>query len=254
MSIEEATAEEAATAPAVHRPGRPEDLPPGAVLWARWAVLAGLLTTREREEESEVHRTGFWMSPAREDTLRYDDAGSTWWALRAVGDGRYVLYGEDESSGVKWHEPAIDVLAGAPGWLPFERLRDLVASYEIGCVYWYENGAWGRAPYPGSLNDDGLDCGMSRLFTTDEVVQDLDSWLDDEYTDPDAEIDPAVCGKLVTDAVSGGLTEEAVRAFLGSTGRPEQEIPAAVGVLRRAGLLAVPAVPVESADPVESAE
>ncbi|MCX5205185.1 hypothetical protein OG897_27475 [Streptomyces sp. NBC_00237] len=251
MSIEETTegaAEVTTAVPSAHRPGRPEDLPPAPVLWARWGVLAGLLTTREREEESEVHRTGFWMSPGRADSLRYDDAGSTWWALRAVGDGRYVLYGEDESSGVKWHEPAIDVLAGAPAWLPFELLRDLIASYEIGCVYWYENGAWGRAPYPGSLQDDGLDCGMSRLFTTGEVVQDLASWLDDEFTDPDAEIDPAVCAKLVSDAVSGALTEEAVGTFLSGIGRPEQETPSVVGVLRRAGLLAEP---VPSAEPAE---
>ncbi|MFJ2744955.1 hypothetical protein ACIO3O_35460 [Streptomyces sp. NPDC087440] len=224
--------------PSAHRPGLPGDLPAAPVLWARWGVLAGLLSTREREAEPEVHRTGFWLASGRDDTLRYDDAGSTWWALRRSGDGRYVLYGEDESSAVKWHEPAIDVLAGAPDWLPLELLRDLIESYEIGCVYWYEDGAWARAPYPGDLDDDGLDCGMGRLFTRGGVVRELEPWLDDESIDPDAEVDPEAGARLLAHAESGALEEEAVRAFLAGAGLAEEEVPHAVGALRRAGLLA----------------
>src|SRR5690606_20923215 len=91
------------------------------------------------------------------------------------GDGRFVLYGEDESSGVKWHDPPIDVLAGAPDWLPHDELNDRLAGMELGCVYWFEDGAWARASYPAGLTDDGLDCGMSRFVDRDDVLWELNS-------------------------------------------------------------------------------
>ncbi|WP_280703003.1 hypothetical protein [Kitasatospora sp. GP82] len=61
-----------------------------------------------------------------------------------------------------------------PDWLPHQKLRDLLEGYELGCVYWYENGAWSRAPYPEDLDDDGLDCGMSRFADKEEVLGMLD--------------------------------------------------------------------------------
>ncbi|MFF0742829.1 hypothetical protein ACFYVL_20760 [Streptomyces sp. NPDC004111] len=231
------TSSGSATPPVIHRPGRPTDLLPAELLWARWAVLAALLTTAEREDTSDVHRTGFWVaSGGGVDRLRFDDGGSSWWALRRAGEGRFVLYGEDESSQVKWHDGPIDVLAGAPDWLPLELLRDLISSYEIGCVYWYENGTWSRAPYPDDLGDDGLDCGMKRFTTFDRVGRELEPWLDDDTTDPDAEIDPVHLARLLGDAEAGTLTEDAVRDFVAGLGRPSDEIRLAVDAARRAGI------------------
>lgn len=37
------------------------------------------------------------------------------------GAGRYVLFGEDESSDCTWHEPPADMLAGAPAWRQRDR-------------------------------------------------------------------------------------------------------------------------------------
>ncbi|MFF4852217.1 hypothetical protein [Streptomyces sp. NPDC001194] len=150
----------------IHRPGRPGDLPAAELLWARWALVAVLEATTGAESRG-VHRTGHWIDGS---ALRLDDCGSTWWALRRMGGGRFVLYGEDESSGVKWHRPTIDMLAQGPDWLPYERLRDLLEGWELGCVYWYENGVWARAPYPDDLRDDGLDCGLSRFADRREVL------------------------------------------------------------------------------------
>ncbi|WP_405754588.1 hypothetical protein [Streptomyces sp. NBC_00073] len=150
----------------IHRPGRPQDLPAAELLWARWALVAVFEATTAAEGRG-VHRTGHWIDAG---ALRLDDAGCTWWALARMGRGRFVLYGEDESSGVKWHEPRVDVLAQGPDWLPYETLRELVGSWELGCVYWYENGAWARAPYPEDLSDDGLDCGMHRFAEREEVL------------------------------------------------------------------------------------
>ncbi|MFI9155880.1 hypothetical protein [Streptomyces sp. NPDC053367] len=154
----------------IHRPGLPEDLPPGEVLWARWALLAAVEATAEAEARRSGHRTGRWIDEAG---LHWDDAGCTWWIMSRMGAGRFVLYGEDESSGVKWHEPPVDVLAGGPDWLPYEELRDRLTGAELGCVYWYENGTWGRAPYPDDLDDDGLDCGMSDFVDRDQVLREL---------------------------------------------------------------------------------
>ncbi|MEV6954154.1 hypothetical protein [Streptomyces sp. NPDC051183] len=152
---------------AIERPGRPEDLPAAELLWARWA-LAAVLEATEEAETLGIHRTGTWIDG---QGLRLDDCGCTWWTLAPMGQGRYVLYGEDESSGVKWHEPAIDMLAQGPDWLPYERLRGLLEGWELGCVYWYEEGTWARAPYPDGLKDDGLDCGMSRFVVPEEALR-----------------------------------------------------------------------------------
>ncbi|MGW6646854.1 hypothetical protein [Streptomyces iakyrus] len=151
----------------INRPGLPGDLPSPDVLWARWALIAVLEATAADEGKAH-HRTGTWV----DDTgLRLDDAGCTWWGFAPRGAGRYVLFGEDESSGCKWHQPPVDMLAGAPAWLPHEELEDHRSGNELGCVYWYENGAWARAPYPGTLHDDGLDCGMSRFTDRDDVLR-----------------------------------------------------------------------------------
>ncbi|MFD0266384.1 hypothetical protein ACFVGY_07295 [Streptomyces sp. NPDC127106] len=154
----------------MHRPGRPGDLPPAEILWARWA-LAAVLRARTEDEDRGVRRIGTWIDGSG---LHLDDCGCTWWALKALGSGRYVLYGEDESSEVKWHEPPVDMLAGGPDWLPRETLRDLLDGWQLGCVYWYENGAWARAPYPETLEDDGLDCGISRFAVREEFLRELE--------------------------------------------------------------------------------
>ncbi|MGE7387969.1 hypothetical protein ACQKM2_21090 [Streptomyces sp. NPDC004126] len=143
----------------INRPGLPGDLPAAEELWARWALVAVLEADTEAEGHG-VHRSGHWID---EEGLHLDDGGCTWWTFAPVGGGRHVLYGEDESSAVKWHEPAVDMLAQGPDWLPYETLRDLVGSWELGCVYWSADGTWARAPYPEDLDDDGLDCGMSRF-------------------------------------------------------------------------------------------
>ncbi|WP_405861635.1 hypothetical protein OG361_39885 [Streptomyces sp. NBC_00090] len=168
----------------IHRPGLPGDLPPGEVLWARWALLAAVGATTAEESRKSGYRTGRWID---DEGLHYDDCGCTWWTMSRLGEGRFVLYGEDESSGVKWHEPPIDMLAGGPDWLPYEELRDRLEGYELGCVYWYENGAWARASYPDDLGDDGLDCGMSGFVHRDRILGELSEYVDGTADGPSAD-------------------------------------------------------------------
>ncbi|WP_157978905.1 hypothetical protein [Nocardia aurea] len=157
----------------IHRPGVLEDLPAAETLWARWALLAAV-DAHAADESKAGHRTGIWLDA---EGLHLDDCGCTWWTMSRMGDGRFVLYGEDEASGVKFHQPRIDMVAGAPDWLPFEELRDRLEGHELGCVYWYDSGVWARASYPDDLRDDGLDCGMSRFVDRASVLGELRLYL-----------------------------------------------------------------------------
>ncbi|MFJ5221517.1 hypothetical protein [Streptomyces sp. NPDC088400] len=227
----------------IHRPGLPEDLPAPDVLWARWSTIA--IVTAEDDESRGRYPTGCWLDSRV--ALRLDDSGCTWWTLVRYDGGRAVLYGEDESSAVKWHEPPVDMLAGGPDWLPYENLRDLLEGYELGCVYWYESGSWARAPYPDDLDDDGLDCGMGRFADREKAVDELVGYLD-------WAIDHATADALMTHAEQGTLTRQVLDAFLtelaGSEGAEEPEgaaapqgdgrrggaSPAMAEALRRSGL------------------
>jgi hypothetical protein len=139
----------------LHRPGLPEDLPDPRVLWARWGLVAVLSATTD--EEGRANRTGHWFTGG---ALRLDDGGNTRWTLADLGEGRYVLHGDDDAGRVRWHRSPVDVLAGGPDWLPYGTLRPLIGDSMVGCVYWHEDGAWHRAPYPADLSDDGLNGGM----------------------------------------------------------------------------------------------
>ncbi|WP_406862957.1 hypothetical protein ABZO31_21945 [Streptomyces sp. HUAS MG47] len=203
----------------IERPGRPEDLPPAELLWARWALIAALEATSAKE--TDRYPVGVWID---DEGLHLDDCGCTWWTYSRLGEGRYVLYGEDESSGVKWHETPIDMLAGGPDWLPYEELRDRLAGNELGCVYWYENGAWARAPYPDDLDDDGLDCGMSRFVERGETrVMMFDC------------VDPARADELLDAAEAGAVTPELLEG-LGERRRDgdPRDLPAMLRTLARA--------------------
>ncbi|MGW1768113.1 hypothetical protein ACWCQL_29225 [Streptomyces sp. NPDC002073] len=224
---------------AIERPGRPEDLPAAEVLWARWALVAVLEATAEAETRG-VHRGGAWIDGLG---LHLDDRGCTWWTFEQVGEGRYVLYGEDESSAVKWHEPAIDMLAQAPDWLPYERLRELLEGSELGCVYWYENGAWARAPYPDDLDDDGLDCGMSRFAVREEALRDL---IAAERGLPRGRADG-----LLAAAEARGLTAVEIREVLDAASVAHEYVPADREAMLRSLDLATLTAPV-SATPAPS--
>ncbi|MFF5497627.1 hypothetical protein [Streptomyces aquilus] len=206
----------------IQRPGLPENLPDPEVLWARWALVAVVAATTEAERAR--YRTGTWID---DEGLHLDDSGCTWWTFSRLGGGRYVLYGEDESSECKWHEPPVDMLAGGPDWLPHEELRDRLAGNELGCVYWYDNGAWARAPYPEGLRDDGLDCGMSRFVERDEAHRLLDEYVG--YGRPARAL-------LMEHAEARRLTPELLGEHVSSLEGGAPDVPAMTRALRRAGL------------------
>ncbi|MFD5712250.1 hypothetical protein ACFWHW_17970 [Streptomyces pharetrae] len=212
----------------IHRPGLPEDLPPGEELWARWALLAAVEATTKEEERTSGYRTDIWID---EDGLHWDDSGCTWWVMSRTAPGRFVLYGEDESSGAKWHNPPVDMLAGGPDWLPYAELQDRLEGYELGCVYWYEGESWARAPYPDSLADDGLDCGMSRFVDRDQVLGELTDHIDGTVAGPSADT-------LLADAEAHRLQpQQLLRRLRGVTpDHGPRDLPAVARALGLAGL------------------
>ncbi|MFE3188728.1 hypothetical protein ACFXHA_06935 [Nocardia sp. NPDC059240] len=194
----------------------------------------------DREAEGQSDRAGIWLN----DTgLHWDDSGCTWWTLAWLGEGRAVLFGEDESSDIRWYNykfehPVIDMLAGAPDWLPRADLEEI--DDMLGCVYWWDNAAWHRAPYPDDLTDDGLDCGISRFITRAHLVHDMAADLEVPTASfPEA---LALCDRFVHHAEHGTLSAtvltEFVTATVHSTSSPtsESDLHAMLALAHRAGL------------------
>ncbi len=174
----------------MHRPGVPEDLDHPRLLWARAATLAVVSAAMDDRDE-------FTWSPA--GLQCWNGGGSYWWRLRLLEGGRALLCGQD-SDGSYTHSRGrqIDFLAGGPDWLPWEQLRHEAEGNLFGFVYWWQDGAWGRAPYPATMLDDGLEMAVSWAGTGDAAIERI---VDDLVAWTEADVEPV-------DAV------RAVRAFL----------------------------------------
>ncbi|MEU9114063.1 NUDIX domain-containing protein [Streptomyces sp. NPDC048483] len=123
--------------------------PPPEVLWSHGATLAAW----SAGQRLPVHN--YQVDDAG---LHSADVGNGWWSLTWVEGGRAVLYGIDNDySETIAQDPPVDLLADGPAWLPWEWLTALVHGEEsLGFVYWWADGAWGRAPYSDEVPDDGI--------------------------------------------------------------------------------------------------
>jgi hypothetical protein len=132
----------------MQKPGNPEELPDPWDLWVRVATMAALEAAISPDDAA-----GFSV---RANRVTYDDFGGNEFRLALIEADRAVLYGcDNEMSRTRGRKPPLDLLAGAPGWLPREPLADMQQAHELGFVYWYD-GAWERIPYPAEVIDDGL--------------------------------------------------------------------------------------------------
>lgn len=135
------------------------DAPPQ--LWARWVAQAAALATIG-------YRDVYWIDGAG---AHHDDHGGNYARLMLIDGDRAVLFGYDhEYSRTVDHSPPIDLLAGAPEWLPWADLTSAANLDQLGYVYWYDK-AWHRVTYPHDLGDDGL------LATVREVIDDEQALL-----------------------------------------------------------------------------
>ncbi|KAB2369628.1 hypothetical protein [Actinomadura montaniterrae] len=226
----------------MNKPGTPEDLPSPRELLVRAATMAAV-------EAAVPHDAYSAFFTVNDDGVGHQDGGGNDWALEPLEGGRAVLYGCDhEMSWTRFHEPPLDLLAGAPGWLPLERLADMQAAKELGFVYWYD-GTWHRVDYPDGLRDDGL---ASTVGGTADVVRLLDHvandvigarWGGEEVEEDDGLM--AALEETVRAAREGALEETLRRAREGALSAEsfawlsngwEPDLSAALDIARHAGL------------------
>ncbi|MEV0370699.1 hypothetical protein AB0I10_12845 [Streptomyces sp. NPDC050636] len=190
----------------MQRPSVPEDLDHPERLWARAATLAVVAAAMDDWDEFS------WGSRGLEC---WNGGGSYWWRLKLFEDGRALLCGQD-SDGSYTHDGGqqIDFLAGGPEWLPWEQLRDDAEGNLFGFVYWWQGGAWDRAPYPEKLPDDGLEMAMSWAAPGDAAIGRI---VDDLVARTETEVDPMTEVRgFIAAAEARTVGAEDVAALLGA--------------------------------------
>jgi hypothetical protein len=199
------------------------EIPGPADLWQRWAALATALTA--------VGFDDVWMVGER--GARHDDHGGNWATLALIDGGRAVLYGYDhEYSATVDAEPPVDVLAGAPDWIPWDELTPFAADDQLGYVYWHDGTAWGCAPYD---EEDGLaqtaGAVLERAATLTELYDFVVQWGEREpVSDTDAGRIRAACEALLDAAERQAVDDGVLRAYPGDLVEAGLAVAAAGGI------------------------
>ncbi|MFF8957602.1 hypothetical protein [Streptomyces sp. NPDC014894] len=211
--------------------GRPERM------WERAVALVLIAVTR-------TARPAFRLID-RELSCSHSNGG---WTLVLKSEDRALFYGQDvDCSDTTYRgDKPVDLLVNAPAWLPLDRLREMNDGCELGYLYWWEQGRWGRAPYPDYVLDDGLvaSCdGYAGIFD-DQYLS--DSFADAGYRDRDA------AARFVARVGAGTVNESALKDLMDSATRPggplprESRLPSALewaarlGVAERLGAVRTP--------------
>lgn len=102
----------------------------------------------------DLSHLGFWCGRDGLSTgLLSIDAGTGYWGMSWVQGGRAVIYGRDHHSDTHLHVPPVDLLAGAPDWLPWDWLHDVMTELDtVAYVFWWNGTAWARAPHPADAD------------------------------------------------------------------------------------------------------
>ncbi|MEU9304119.1 hypothetical protein [Streptomyces sp. NPDC048269] len=216
----------------MHTPSRPDDLEPPGLLRARAVTLAVIDAACSVRTEYAVDDDGVWC---------HATGAGGWWRLTVLdGGGRAVFCGQDpDGSHTHVGGEQIDFLAGGPDWLPWDVLRDDAAGNLFGFVYWWQDGAWHRIPYPDEVREDGLDGAAPWVGSHEEFVDLAVASYDLPY-DRKRVLTEAV-ERFVERARERKADEAAVAALLAPalTGDgPAPRLDAALALAARAGVLA----------------
>lgn len=199
------------------------EIPGPADLWRRWAALATALTV--------VGFDDVWMVGAC--GAHHDDHGGNWARLALVEGGRAVLYGYDhEYSATVDAEPPVDVLAGAPDWVPWDELSPYAAEDQLGYLYWHDGTAWGCAPYD---EEDGLaqtaGAVLDRAAALAELFDFVVQWGNYEPADDADEARVrAACEGLLAAAETQAVDGSVLRAYPGDLIEAGLAVAAAGGI------------------------
>ncbi|MFE9243283.1 hypothetical protein [Nocardiopsis sp. NPDC006938] len=226
-----------------HHPGRPEDLPDPARIWALAALTCAVCSGLG----------SFWPENHRldDDGLHLEDGGGSWWRMTRVAGGRFLLLGWDrDGSTFRSDELPVDLFADAPGWLPWEWVERTEEVHAPGFAYWWDQ-TWGRIAYPSWVDEDGLDEQLARCSSVDELVYRLGDLVDTALHDPDypdglpeLETIGSVIRTLAGAVIAGRVRPESVREALAPL-NGALDSTALLEVLGRAGLLTGDRVPPE---------
>ncbi|MEU4428804.1 hypothetical protein AB0F81_50040, partial [Actinoplanes sp. NPDC024001] len=208
------------------------DLPAPGLLWTRWATLSATLTG--------IGHAGLW-SIDDHGAHHADPDGN--WARFALLDGRRaVLYGHHgEHSATAQADPPLDLLTGAPDWLPWDDLGPLAEAGRLGFVIWHESGRWSRVRYQGAL-DDGMAPMLDPLLSAENTLAALTAVVTGpgryELTSPaQREQVRAASERLLHAAVRADVGAGHLEDLLGRLTGPVLDTGAALAVAARAGIM-----------------
>ena len=214
------------------------ELPEPALLWTRWATLAAALTAIGYDDVWSVDDTG----------AHHDDGGGNWSHLALVDGGRAVLYGCDHEYSATTHaDPPVDLLDGAPDWLPWDDLTAHAADDQLGYVLWHDGTAWQRVGYPGG-EDDGLAETAGSVLDQEATVAELADFVFEwGQHDPDTPAERADVRAAAVRLLEAGTRREldgtALAALLGRLTEPALDAAAGQAVAMRSGLAPDTTVP-----------
>ncbi|MFI5888527.1 hypothetical protein ACIA5D_00220 [Actinoplanes sp. NPDC051513] len=207
------------------------DLPAPGLLWTRWATLAASL--------AGIGFADVWYVDER--GAHHDDHGGSWARLALLDGARAVLFGYDrDHSATASAEPPIDLLTGAPGWLPWDDLAALAEADRLGFVVWHDQGRWSRCRYRDGVADGLVDTvgavlsGENTLRELGEIVQE---WGQHTLATP-AERDDVrhASERLLSAAVRGEVSGGAFERLLGRLTEPRLDLRAALFAAGRGGI------------------
>ncbi|WP_153040321.1 hypothetical protein [Actinoplanes sp. TFC3] len=202
-------------------------------MWRRWATLAAALTA--------VGYDDTWLVPGA--GAHHDDGGGNWAHLALIEGGRAVLYGYDhEYSDTVGADPPLDLLAGAPAWLPWPALTACAAQDQLGYALWYDHGNWHRVAYPDGLNDGlGSTAGpvLDEQAARDELASFVFAWGEHDNDSPDERAAVAAAAERLLTA----FDPDRLRDLLTRLTVPTLDLRAGLAVAGRAGLTGPAPVP-----------
>jgi hypothetical protein len=209
------------------------DLPAPGLLWTRWATLAATL--------SGIGFADVWFVDDR--GAHRDDHGGSWARFALLDGARAVLYGYDrDHSATAAADPPLDLLTGAPDWLPWDDLTAPAEDDRLGFVVWHDQGRWSRARYRDGLAD-GLVPTVGPVLSNENTLRELaeiiEEWGRHTLRTP-AERDDVreAAERLLSAAVRGEVTGGAFERLLGRLSAPPLDLRAALFAAGRGGITA----------------
>jgi hypothetical protein len=207
------------------------DLPAPGLLWTRWATISAAL--------SGIGFADVWFIDDR--GAHRDDRGGSWARFALLSGGRAVLYGyAREHSATAGSDPPIDLLTGAPDWLPWDDLTPPAENDQLGFVVWHTEGRWSRSRYRDGLGD-GLTEVVGAVLSTGNTLNELSEivteWGRHDLRTPSECDEVRAAGeRLLASAVRGEVTGSAFERLLGRLDDPPLDLRAALFAAGRGGI------------------